>query len=66
MENIAYEIAQWISNNPIYLLAPAGLAAAGVSYIAITFDPAKYKRDTLREDHKKSLEGKFEKEVFKD
>lgn len=45
MENTAYEIAQWVSNNPIYLLVPAGLAAAGMSYIALTFDPEKHRKD---------------------
>lgn len=43
MENTVYEIVQWVANHSEYLLIPAGLAAFGCFYTAITFDPNSLK-----------------------
>ena len=47
MENIAYEIAQWVANHPGFLLAPVGISTAGALYLAIDLyrNPPKYKED---------------------
>ncbi len=51
MENTVYEIVQWVANRSEYLLIPAGLAAFGCFYTAITFDPnsPKYKENLEEE-----------------
>jgi len=41
MENTMYEIAKWLGENPVYLVAPAAVAAGTAIYLAISFDPKK-------------------------